>query len=278
MDFSGAIVFLLDAINAAVATIGNDPLLTASLAGAIPTAYDFVILVHRLAVAPVGYTLLAFLLLSEIYQILTKDGGFAQGTKAMESVIVIFIQMVALKVVIDAAPKLLELLYSAGMAIARGVSSLAGGAGSSGLTIPTQQVIDSIGGDFGVTVVVSIILVIVWFISVVTGYVAKGILIGRFVELYIMLAFSPIPLATLPSSELRYRGLNFLVHFFALSIQAAVVMVIMYLFPAIVGEALTNFDWSDWLGGTVLFTFYSVVLCVLVFMSNGISKKILGSV
>lgn len=123
-----------------------------------------------------------------------------------------------------------------------------------------------------------ILLFIVFLIATLTGYAAKGILLGRFIQLYIYLAFSPLPLATLPSAELRSRAVNFLINFFALSLQGAVIMLIMALFPYIVGEAMTNFDWSaDWVGGLVLFTFYSVVLFASVFASNRIAKTILGS-
>lgn len=278
MNLSGGIEMLIGWINAAVATIGNDPLLTASLADAIPPAYAFIMTVFTVVVRPIGWTILSIVFLMEMYQIMTRDGGFSQGSKVLEYVLFTLVNMMALKVVIDAAPTLLKLLFDTGVSVANGIAAAGGGGSADGLVVDAEQVAQSIGSDLGPQLACMILLFIVFLIATVTGYAAKGILLGRFIQLYIYLAFSPLPLATLPSSELRGRAVNFLVNFFALSLQGAVIMLIMTLFPYIVGEAMTNFDWSaDLAGGLVLFSFYSVVLFCSVFSSNRIAKTILGS-
>lgn len=276
MNLSGGIEMLLGWINAAVATIGQDPLLTASLSEAIPSVYSLVMTVSSVVIRPIGWTILSVVFLIEMYKILTRDGGFSQGSKVMEYVLFTIVNMMVLKVVIDAAPILLKLFFDTGTWIASGIAD-SSGIGSSGLAVDTDQVTKAIGSDIGTQLVCMILLFIVFLIATITGYAAKGILLGRFIQLYIYLAFSPLPLATLPSAELRNRAINFLMSFFALSIQGAVLMMIMAMFPYIVGEAMTNYDWSaDWVGGLVLFTFYSVVLFAAVFSSNRISKEILG--
>lgn len=277
MNLSGGIEMLLGWINAAVATIGNDPLLTASLANAIPSAYTFIMTVYTVVIRPIGWIILSIVFLMEMYQIITRDGGFSQGSKVLEYVMFTLVNMMALKVVIDAAPTLLKLLFDTGVYVANGIAANGGG-GSSGLAVNAEQITQAIGSDFGIQLVCMILLFIVFLVATLTGYAAKGILLGRFIQLYIYLAFSPLPLATLPSSELRSRAVNFLINFFALSLQGAVIMLIMALFPFIVGEAMTNFNWAaDWVGGLVLFTFYSIVLFASVFKSNQIAKTILGS-
>ena len=76
MNLSGGIEMLLGWINAAVATIGQDPLLTASLSEAIPSVYSLVMTVSSVVIRPIGWTILSVVFLIEMYKILTRDGGF----------------------------------------------------------------------------------------------------------------------------------------------------------------------------------------------------------
>lgn len=127
MNLSGGIEMLLGWINAAVATIGNDPLLTASLADAIPSAYAFIMTVFSVVIRPIGWTILSIVFLIEMYQIMTRDGGFSQGSKVLEYVMFTLVNMMALKVVIDAAPTLLKLLFDTGVSVANGIAANGGG-------------------------------------------------------------------------------------------------------------------------------------------------------
>lgn len=69
-------------------------------------------------------------------------------------------------------------------------------------------------------------------------YACSGMIIAaRMIELFIMMAFAPIPLSTLPHPEMRSVGINYIKSFLSVCIQGSVMVFVIYMFAIIVGAS-----------------------------------------
>jgi hypothetical protein len=121
-----------------------------------------------------------------------------------------------------------------------------------------------LGAQIGLLLELIIIKFGVW---VIMGLV-QIICIGRFLEIYIHVAIAPIPLATLPSDDLNSIAKNFLKSFAAVSLQGALIYLILSFFPQLVN--------SNILGEQIAFTMllYSIVLVIAIFSAGKWAKSI----
>lgn len=112
---------------------------------------------------------------------------------------------------------------------------------------------------------VFVVGLIVLLLAAFTWIRSRLIIYARFIELYIFLIISPIPLATLPGDEWGQIGKNFLKKFAALAIQGTLIYLVLSFFPIIVGAVVLNFETGEIGGGgafvqMLLAAFYCLLL------------------
>lgn len=116
-------------------------------------------------------------------------------------------------------------------------------------------------------------LVIVKFgVWIIMGLV-KVICIARFIEIYMYVAISPIPIATFPSDEMSQIGKNFLKSFAAVCLQGTLIFLVLTFFPVLLSEQLIGDDVSAF-----NLLLYSLVLILAVFGANRYAKSMLNAV
>lgn len=94
------------------------------------------------------------------------------------------------------------------------------------------------------------------------------ICIARFIEIYVYIAISPIPIATFPSDDLNQIAKGFLKSFAAVCLQGAFIYLILSFFPILVSSNILG-DTSAW--GLLL---YSLILALGVFSSSRWAKSV----
>ena len=87
-------------------------------------------------------------------------------------------------------------------------------------------------------------LVIVGLLSILTGIaalvVATVVALARALQIYVMVTFSPIPLAFLGFEETRQSGISFIRNFCAAGLAGAIIMFILTAYPYISSVMLTS--------------------------------------
>lgn len=87
-------------------------------------------------------------------------------------------------------------------------------------------------------------LVIVGLLSILTGIVAlvvaTVVALARALQIYVMVTFSPIPLAFLGFEETRQSGISFIRNFCAAGLAGAIIMFILTAYPYISSAMLTS--------------------------------------
>jgi hypothetical protein len=126
------------------------------------------------------------------------------------------------------------------------------------------------------------LLVIIWLVSNLLKSLLSFTMIFRIFELWIMLMFAPIPLATLPSPEFRQTAFNFLKSFTAICLSGVIIVAAYKLYGVFMANWFSTLEF-----GTTLFGFikcliqvviYLGVLVATAFNSGKLAKSILNAV
>ena len=248
--FKNLLIDWVTELNEKIATAGDSGYLTISLSAFNPTLYAYIKTIMSTVVMPVAYVILALFCLLELYRCSVQADGAASGTTFSLEIVG------------------MEAVYQVSQHITLGISSIvSSGSVSSGLDLPA--VIDEINGmGTGEQIGMLIELVIVKFGVLIILGIVNVICIGRFIEIYVMIAIAPIPIATLPSQELSSIGKNFFKSFAAVCVQGILIYLVVSFFPVLIS--------NDILGDSSVFgmLLYSLVLGVSVLSCGRWAKSI----
>lgn len=111
--------------------------------------------------------------------------------------------------------------------------------------------------------------------------VINAMVLFRAVELWILLAFAPIPLAAIASNEFRQTCFNYIRNFAAISLQSSVILLCFKIYNLLVDGKITTFDGTDALGFMLEFLTinigYLIVLVVSVLSAGRMAKSIIST-
>ena len=273
-----AIIGLLEIINDIVLSVGGDARpLTMPLGGFLNSIYTFALVVMRSIAMPVAYVVLALFFSMELYKASVKIDGAGGGTQlGVELIFRVMIKMVICKVVLDETPNILTAIYNATTELTTGISNLvAGGGATGGMDIAAlEPVIEGLGFWGGIPVI--IIVCIVLLVTLIAVGLANVIIVCRFVELFIYICISPIPVATLPNEELSQIGKNFLKSFVAVCIQGTLIFLVLSFFPILFNSGFLDNGGAT---GDIYLSLlgvlgYSIVLILAIFSTGKWAKSI----
>ena len=120
-----------------------------------------------------------------------------------------------------------------------------------------------------------------WFQSLFVGITMWALTIcifiityGRMIEIYVVTALGPIPLATMGSSEWRSTGQNYLKSLLALGFQAFLIMIVVGIYAVLIRNISGAADIAGAIWGCMG---YTVLLCFCLFKTGSISKSVFGA-
>ena len=124
-------------------------------------------------------------------------------------------------------------------------------------------------------------LLSLWFQTLVVGLTMNILSIciflvtyGRMIEIYVVTALGPIPLATMGSSEWRSTGQNYLKSLLALGFQAFLIMIVVGIYAVLIRNISGAADIAGAIWGCMG---YTVLLCFCLFKTGSISKSVFGA-
>ena len=120
-----------------------------------------------------------------------------------------------------------------------------------------------------------------WFQSIFVGLTMNILSIciflvtyGRMIEIYVVTALGPIPLATMGSSEWRSTGQNYLKSLLALGFQAFLIMIVVGIYAVLIRNISGAADIAGAIWGCMG---YTVLLCFCLSKTGSISKSVFGA-
>ena len=211
--------------------IGYDGILGADFSSMLTTSgsvsmYDIAHGVWRVAILPIGCGVLSLVFTVKLIQISQRVDGNASmpGVKEVVFLLVFFAVFLFL---IQHSFELMQSIYEViGIAIDR-VMALFGTGGALDLAAVSIVTTDD---DIPALLAMLIVSLISWVVVL-----ALVVCWARALQLYIMAAFSPIPLAFMALDDTRQIGVGYLKNFTAVCIAGLIIVILLIAFPVILG-------------------------------------------
>ena len=216
-------------------SLGAEGVLSAPFATMLTTAgdvsmYDIARGVWQVAIVPIGCAVRGLVFTLKLIEISQRMDG-NQAMPGVKEVVFLLVFFAVFLFLIQHSFDLMAAIYEVvGLAIDR-VEALFGTGGA--LDMATVSVVTT--DDLSALLALLVVAVISWLVVLIAYIVALVVCWARAIQLYIMAAFSPIPLAFLGFDQTRQIGIGYLKSFGAVCIAGLIILVLLISFPAILG-------------------------------------------
>lgn len=252
-------------------SIGADGVLSASFAQMLGSAgsvtmYDIVHGVWEVAILPIGCGVLSFVFTVQLTKISQRmDGNAAMpGVKEVVFLLVFFAVFLFL---VQNSFAIMQAIYEvAKLAIDR-VAGLFGAGSQIDLTTVSITTTDN---DVAALLAMLVVALISWLVVIVAYVVALVVTWARAIQIYIMAAFSPIPLSLMALDETRQMGVGYLKNFAAVCLAGIIILVLLVSFPIVLGglnAASAGVPVVDLIIGGLSYALQYLAMCILLILS-----------
>lgn len=221
---------------AVLSSIGYEGIIGADFSQMLTTAgdvsmYDIARGVWDAAVLPIGCGVLGLVFTVKLIQISQRMDGNASFPGVKEVVFLLVFFAVFLFLIQNSFDLMASIYEICGLAIDR-VEALFGAGGA--LDLPEVSVVTT-DDDIPSLIAMLVVSLISWVVVLAAYVVALVVCWARALQLYIMAAFAPIPLAFLGMDATRQIGLGYLKSFGAVCIAGVIILVLLISFPLVLG-------------------------------------------
>ena len=252
-------------------SIGTDGVLSASFdqmlggAGGV-TMYDVVHGVWEAAILPIGCGVLSFVFTVQLIKISQKMDGNAAMPGVKEVVFLLVFYAVFL-FLLQNSFDIMQAVYEVSRIAVQRVSDLFGSGSSLDLkTVSITMTDDNVASLLGMLVVA----LISWLVVIIAYVIALVVSWARALQIYIMAAFSPIPLSLLAEDETRQMGVGYLKNFAAVCLAGVIILVLLVSFPIVLGglnAASAGAPVIDQVVGGLSYALQYLAMCILLIVS-----------
>lgn len=235
------------------------------------TVYTIAKDIHQLAVVPVAHSILALVMLVQLVKISQKIDAHA-SLPAVKEVVFLAVFFVIFTWLINNSADLCVAVYDSVNEIAKRI-----------VDPNAVQMSISLGDTSGATVgnmlMILLLTVVAWVMGAIAYVTSFFVAYARAIQLYVMMAFSPIPFSLMGFEETKSFGVNFCKNFIALCLASCIMIFIMIAFPLIISGFFADLTLMASDDGTLtLIKVLAVCLLLIVglFKSGGWAKDILG--
>lgn len=251
--------------------IGTDGVLSASFdqmiggAGSV-TMYDVVHGVWEAAILPIGCGVLSFSFTLQLIKISQRMDGNAAMPGVKEVVFLLVFYAVFL-FILQHSFEIMQAVYEVTRIAVQRTSDLFG----SGQQLDLQAVsITTTDDNVAALLGMLVVALVSWLVVLVAYVVALVVCWARAIQIYVMAAFSPIPLALLSQDETRQMGVGYLKNFASVCLAGVIILVLLVSFPIVLGGLQTASTGSTIVDSQVAGLSYAlqyVAMCILLIIS-----------
>lgn len=228
----GAIESELNAFVAAMRGMSADQILSGGFSTLLSNAsggtsvYNIVHSVWNSTVVPLGSDILALCMLVQLVKISQKVDASAT-LPTVKELVMLAVFFIVFSFLVSHSFDICEALYNE---LNKITLAITGGQAFNKTAISIGNTDNMTIGNMIFMLLLSVIVfllgVVAWMIALIVSY-------ARAIQLYIMAAFSPIPLALLGFEETRSYGIGFLKNFVAVCLAGAIIVLLLICFPVL---------------------------------------------
>lgn len=252
-------------------SIGTDGVLSASFtqmlggAGSV-TMYDIVHGVWEVAILPIGCGVLSFVFTVQLIKVSQRMDGNA-AMPGVKEVVFLLVFFAVFLFFIQNSFAIMQAIYEvAKLAIDR-VAGLFGAGSKIDLTAVSITTTDD---DVAAMLAMLVVALVSWLVVIAAYVVALVITWARAIQIYIMAAFSPIPLSLMALDETRQMGVGYLKNFASVCLAGIIILVLLVSFPIVLGglnAASAGVPVVDSIIGGLSYALQYLAMCILLILS-----------
>lgn len=252
-------------------SIGTDGVLSADFtqmlgsSGSV-TMYDVAHGVWETAILPIGCGVLSFVFTVQLIKISQRMDGNAAMPGVREVVFLLVFFAVFLFLVQNSFAIMQSVYEVAKLAIDR-----VAGLFDTGAAIDLQTVsITTTDDDAAALLAMLVVALVSWVVVIVAYVVALVVSWARAIQIYVLAAFSPIPLSLMALDETRQMGVGYLKNFAAVCLAGVIILVLLVSFPIVLGglnAASAGVPVVDSIVGGLSYALQYLAMCILLILS-----------
>ena len=228
--------------------------------------YDIVHGVWEVAILPIGCGVLSFVFTVQLIKISQRMDGNA-AMPGVKEVIFLLVFFAVFLFLVQNSFAIMQAIYEvAKLAIDR-VAGLFGAGSQIDLTTVSITTTDN---DVAALLAMLAVALISWLVVIVAYVVALVVTWARAIQIYIMAAFSPIPLSLMALDETRQMGVGYLKNFAAVCLAGIIILVLLVSFPIVLGglnAASAGVPVVDSIIGGLSYALQYLAMCILLILS-----------
>ena len=229
------------------------------------TMYDLVRGVWQHAILPIGCGMLSFVFTVQLVKVSQKMDGNASMPGVKEVVLMLVFFAVFLFLIQNSFDLMAAIYEVVKLAIDRVV-----GLFGTGMPLDLSAVSITTTDDDAAALIAMLVALVSWLVVIVAYVVALVVSWARAIQIYIMAAFSPIPLALTSLDETRQMGVGYLKNFLAVCLAGLIILVLLVSFPIVLGglnAASAGVPVVDSIVGGLSYALQYLAMCVLLILS-----------
>ena len=231
------------------------------------TMYSLVHGVWEAAILPIGCGVLSFVFTIQLIQISQKMDGNA-SVPCVKEVVFLLVFFAVFLFLVQHSFELMQALYEVTRIAIQRVTDLFG----NGAELDMGKVsITTTDDDVPALLGMAVVALVSWVVVLVAYIVALVVSWARAIQLYLMAAFSPIPLSLMGLEDTRQIGIGYLRSFASVCLAGVIILVILVSFPVVLGgldavNAGTGTPMDSVVGG-LSYALQYLAVCVLLILS-----------
>lgn len=241
-----------------------------------PTIWAGIRSISETVVMPIAYVILGLFLMFELYNIAVRTDGMNTGSMSVEIVFRTMFKIVVCKLFLENSYLILDAIFGVSSAIVSGVDgyfSVGGGSLAGADLTAIEASIEAM--DFWSLLFTALQVGIINLLVMIMGWIVIVIVYGRMIELFVLTAVAPIPIATFPNGEMSQIGKNFLKTYAAVCLQGVFIILVMAIYGILLNSASGSMDnINGALGEVMIFT---LILVVSLFMTGKWAKSVVSA-
>ena len=241
--------------------------------------YDIVHGVWESAILPIGCGVLSFSFTLQLVKISQKMDGNA-AVPGVKEVVFLLVFYAVFLFILQNSFELMQAVYEVTRIAVQRVAGLFGTGSALDLSAVSITTTDD---DVAALLGMLVIALVSWVVVVAAYVVALVVCWARAIQIYVMAAFSPIPLALLSQDETRQMGVGYLKNFAAVCLAGVIILVLLVSFPIVLGglnAASAGVPVVDSVVGGLSYALQYLAMCVLLIIalvkSGAWAREIMG--
>lgn len=234
-----------------------------------PSVWNYVSAITKQVTTPLGIAIMTVLLMMEFSNIARKIAA-TEGKASFEYFGSFIIKFILVVIFIPNSLALIEAILSVGIHVIEGASRIVAKGGMSYDTFSGFKGKGLIGG-----MIIGFFAILIFICRLISVVIVNVLITMRFIQLYLMIPFTPMAIATLVHEEWRSIGMGFFKHVIAYTIQGVLIFLTVSFVSLFQNSAnnVTGFAFITAVIGSVV---QAILLIIVLVGTQRTARNIMG--